>query len=396
MSTIVAYPASPGHGGLGHHSEQVLQALVGAGLDPVEAFGPAPADRARFPGVDFTAPPTFMPGWYRRYTPYRYDTGRYQFTGDRRFGRWLGAQLTARPFTHGYLLTQVAEETLRLARVRGARSILDSPTGHIRHYQQMLERESRRWVGWPYIGHPNARMVNRVEAEYQLADRIRVSSRWSLATLVDGGIDPRKVFVAPQQVDITRFAPPSARPAPSGPLRIAFVGSFSLAKGFPYLLEAVRRVGPQHVVVEMVGATGDLWSRRLFARLADGLHVVHAPGHPLEALRRADLFVFPTLHDGFGLAVAEALACGLPVITTDCCGAAEWMVGEDAGWIVPAGELDPLADTLRAALDDRVRLREMGERARGVAERLSAPEHRGALAREIAACWAPDAARRVS
>jgi glycosyltransferase involved in cell wall biosynthesis len=88
-----------------------------------------------------------------------------------------------------------------------------------------------------------------------------------------------------------------------------------------------------------------------------------APGDPVPSYRSADLFVFPSLEDGFGYVVAEAMACGLPVIVTDACGAAEW-VTPDAGWIVPARSTEALANALDAARGQRARLSEMGAAAR--------------------------------
>lgn len=394
MPAIVAYPATPTYGGLGQHSRQVLDALASVDTDRVEAFGPPLPDgdplgqRIMFGG----APPP-MPAWYRRFTPYRYDTGRYQFAADTRFGRWLASALETRTVTRAYFLTQIAAEALHVAHARGARTIVDSPTGHVRDYREMLRRESERWVRWPYIGHPGTAMVDRVEGEYALADHLRVSSEWAKRSLVRHGVDAAKIFVAPQRVDIARYTPADAAIASSGPLRVSFVGSFSLGKGFQYLLEAVRRVGPQHVRLELVGATGDLWSRRLFERLSAGLDVVHTPGSPLETLHRSELFVFPTLHDGFGLAVVEALACGLPVITTDACGAAEWLAGTEAGWTIPAGNLESLVAALDRVLTERSRLSERRTAARQVAERLSASEPTAALAAGISACWTSQARR---
>jgi UDP-glucose:(heptosyl)LPS alpha-1,3-glucosyltransferase len=77
--------------------------------------------------------------------------------------------------------------------------------------------------------------------------------------------------------------------------------------------------------------------------------------------------------------VAEAMACGLPVITTDRCGAAEWLREGESGWIVPAGEIDPLAAALEEALRRRSALREMGTVARRQVERFAGESARHAL-----------------
>jgi glycosyltransferase involved in cell wall biosynthesis len=133
----------------------------------------------------------------------------------------------------------------------------------------------------------------------------------------------------------------------------------------------MRRLGTRRIATRLVGSTGVPWCRRLFARLDAGLADEAAPGYPRDAYQRADLLVLPTMHDGFGVVVAEAMASGLPVITTDRCGAAEWIRPGDTGWIVPAGDTDALAAAMDAAIHARSRLRDMGMAARRDIEALA-------------------------
>jgi glycosyltransferase involved in cell wall biosynthesis len=249
--------------------------------------------------------------------------------------------------------------------------VLDNPNGHIRNFGEVYRRESLRWCAANYRGHPTGAMVDRVEQEYSLADRIRVSSNWAKASMVKGGVRAEKIDVFNQPIDLARFAPASARP-PEGPLRLCFVGSLDLRKGFVHLLKAIRMLGSREVTLEMVGATGDRYCRRLFERERDGLQVASAPGDPVPAYRRAEIFVMPTLEDGFGFVVAEAMACGLPVVVTDCCGALELIRPEKTGWIVPAGNAQALADTIKhKVMPLRDRLAAMGALARrDVVERV--------------------------
>lgn len=372
VSTVLAYPSPPGVGGLGRHAAHLL-----ATLHPL------------FPRLRVYSreqAPAAVADWRRRYTWLRYTSGRYQALMDRGYGQWLGTTLAERPFDHGYFFTHIAYESLVLARARGARTVLDSPTGHIRHFRDVLQREHRRWAGMPFYGVPNASMVERVEEEYVLADRIRVSSTWARQSLIDGGVDPSKIFVAAQHIDTRLFVPSPTGPAPGGPLRVVFVGSLSLAKGYQYLLDAVARLGPQHFTLDVVGATGDPWNRRVFDRLTAGLTITHAPGDPRPAYQRGEIFVLPTLHDGFGLVVGEAMASGLPVITTDRCGAADWITPGVNGWIVPAGRTEALAAALDEARAKRPSLQELGRNARQTAARLGSTGTQ-ALQQELRSTW---------
>ena len=103
------------------------------------------------------------------------------------------------------------------------------------------------------------------------------------------------------------------------------------------------------------------------------MDITIAPGDPLPAYHRAEIAVLPTLEDGSPFAVAEGMACGLPTIVTNCCGAREWVEPGRSGWIVPAGDADALADVLAAAVRRRKDLHAMGRAARDAVERRADP-----------------------
>jgi glycosyltransferase involved in cell wall biosynthesis len=211
-------------------------------------------------------------------------------------------------------------------------------------------------------------MVERVEREYELADQIRVSSRWAKESMVRHGVPEEKVFVCPQPVNLDQFRTPANHFPPDGPLRVVYVGSLDLRKGFVYLLQAIRSIGASRVSVEFVGATGDRGSKRLLAHALAEFNVVVRPGDPLPAYHRAELFVLPSLEDGFGFVVAEAMACGLPVVVTDQCGAAELVRPGETGWVVSAANATALAEVLEKALVARASLPAMGRAARAAME----------------------------
>ena len=262
-------------------------------------------------------------------------------------------------------------------KANGVPFILDNPNGHIRNVRTVYQRESWRWCSTPYLGHPTESMVERVEKEYSLAAQIRVSSNFAKETMVRRGVPREKIHVIPQFLNIDRFRQPeSVAPARTdGPLRVCFVGSLDLRKGFVYLLRAIRKVGSQHFTVRFVGNTGDPWCRRLFAREARGLSVELLPGDPVPVYHWAEVAVTPSLEDGFGFVVAEAMASGTPVIVSDQCGAAEWVEPDISGWVVPSRsepsldwhvhvrQEDLLAQYLQLALDNRARLADMGRAA---------------------------------
>jgi len=263
-----------------------------------------------------------------------------------------------------YAFTQVGLELLRWARTRGVPAVVESPNGHIAGFRDVYAGEASRWECGAYRGHPNGSMVRRVTAEYSAASHVRVSSAWARASLEARGVPAARITVLQQTVDVTSFpAQPFDPGAATGPLRLCFVGSLDLRKGFLYLLRAARLLGAQ-VVVEFVGGTGDRCCRQLLERERAGLAVTVAPGDPRPALARSELFVLPTLEDGSPFAVAEAMASARAIVTTTATGAAEWVRSGETGWVVRPGSPEALADAFRAALDRRIELPAMGLQAR--------------------------------
>ncbi len=142
------------------------------------------------------------------------------------------------------------------------------------------------------------------------ADRVTVVSRF-LAGLVRGIAPGLSLEVIPNGIDVRRFIPATERV--DRPLRVLFVGNPSRRKGFD-LVTRVARALPAGV--ELAYTAG----LRNETVAGDGMRalgrVPYARMH--EVYQQADILFFPTRREGFGLCVAEAMACGLPVVSSRC------------------------------------------------------------------------------
>ncbi len=156
---------------------------------------------------------------------------------------------------------------------------------------------------------------------------------------------------------------------------LLFVGSGFERKGVPQLLRAfaAARTGEAHLVI--VGADRRLKAMQALAASLGLARRVHFTG-PLKDVRpwygAADGFVLPTLYDPCPNAALEALACGLPILTSTTCGAQAWVKAGDNGWVVDALDRDALAtrlDDLCALAGNSTARRA----ARAVAEPLTLP-----------------------
>jgi UDP-glucose:(heptosyl)LPS alpha-1,3-glucosyltransferase len=156
---------------------------------------------------------------------------------------------------------------------------------------------------------------------------------------------------------------------------LLFVGSGFERKGVPQLLRAAARMRRAETRVVIVGADRKLNAMKTLASRLGLEKRVHFTG-PLKDVRpwygAADGFVLPTLYDPCPNAALEALACGLPMVTSTTCGAQEWVQPGENGWVVDAVDIAELADRLDdlAALAGDPRSRQL---ARASAEPLTLP-----------------------
>jgi len=258
--------------------------------------------------------------------------------------------------------------TIRAARAAGVPSLLNQTIGHVAVGQRILMEEAALHPDWadsmPLALPP--RLVERARREAIEADAVLAPSAYVERTLIEIGVRPERIFVLPYGVRTDRFAPGPRRSRETGPFRILYVGQISQRKGLSYLLEAVRRLGRSDIelllVGSIVGAGAGLRSYEgHFRHLANRPH-----GELAEIYRSADLFVYPSLHEGSAQAIMEALASGLPAIVTANAGS---VVREGVeGHIVPIRDVEALAHRIEGLYRDRSRREAFSEAARRRAE----------------------------
>jgi glycosyltransferase involved in cell wall biosynthesis len=209
------------------------------------------------------------------------------------------------------------------------------------------------------------RLEHRVVRDARVIATISGRSRNGLAGA--GGVDRDKVEVWPVPVDIDSFQPldDAAWEAGLDAPTIVFVGrGRDPRKNLSLLLDAFPAVREQvpGVRLRLVGEppAGDI---------GEGVEVAGQVDSVSAAIRHASVLVLPSLQEGFGIAVAEALACGVPVVVTPS-GGPEQLVRESAGGLVLEGwDARELADAVTGLLRNRSRLFELRRAGRAYIER---------------------------
>jgi glycosyltransferase involved in cell wall biosynthesis len=154
-------------------------------------------------------------------------------------------------------------------------------------------------------------------------------------------------------------------------LRLLFVGRINQRKGVKYLLEALRLLPGRHVELTVCGRVLD--DLRMFEPYRSQVTIRPSVGlrELVEAYQSADLFVFPSVAEGFGHVLLESMACGLPVLSTTATAALDLVTNGEDGFVVEPGSAIPLAERIEWALSNRRQLRAMRAEARRMAEQFT-------------------------
>ena len=207
-------------------------------------------------------------------------------------------------------------------------------------------------MGW-YQRLVSAQAVRDERAAYRhpaLAAVIAVSRRTAAEVERHYGPLSAPVYVVPNAVDLEAFAPPRAASAPRARPRLLFVGAYE-RKGLDVAIRALARLAHDAELLAVGGGDRER-HRRLAASLGVADRVVLQPPRAdiAAVFADADVFVFPTRYEPFGMVIAEALASGLPVVTSARAGAADLIRDGVSGCVVP----DPEDAAGFAAAVDRI------------------------------------------
>lgn len=196
-------------------------------------------------------------------------------------------------------------------------------------------------------------------------------ARSQACALVDEGDWP-KIRVVHLGTDVRRFAPPPEQDRPQGPLRIVTVGRLVPVKAQALLIEAAAELQRRNVDVHVTivgGGPRRQALERLAARLgvADRCSFTGALGHDnvLERYAEADLFCLPSFGEGIPVVLMEAMAMGLPVVTTRIAGIPELVEDGESGFLVTPGRTDQLVQAIERLAGDPGLRRRMGQAGRG-------------------------------
>ena len=270
---------------------------------------------------------------------------------DRAMSEAVGAGTTA-----VYAYEDGAALTFQTARRLGLPTVYDLPIGYWRMADEILQEEAARKPDWAStlavsrVRNHEARTA-RKEEELALAQTVIVASSFTARSL---RYSPR----APSRVEVIPYGSPSLMPAPKQKpdsdrvIRALYVGGLSQRKGLSYMFDAVGFFRGS-VLLTVVGMRND----RCLAldRELERSHVTWVPSLPhdkiLDLMASHDVLLFPSLFEGFGLVLLEAMSQGTPIIATPHTAAPDLITDGVEGWIVPIRSSASIAERLQQLLD---------------------------------------------
>lgn len=264
-----------------------------------------------------------------------------------------------------YAYEDIAGFSFAEAKAIGMKCFYDLPIGYWKAANHLMEIERERCPEYfnTIIGFNQSKAkLERKEQELSMADQIFVASTFTANTLK---YNERQL--APVQVIPYGFPPVTSESRSylrkNEKLKLLFVGSLSQRKGIAELFKAAEKL-KSHVSLTIVGTKAVDDCPALNKELTKHTWIPTLSHDKILTLMRAhDVLVFPSLFEGFGLVITEAMSQGTPVITTDRTAGPDLIEQNKNGWLIEAGSAEALINQIEKLLEEPALVAEVGREA---------------------------------
>ena len=210
--------------------------------------------------------------------------------------------------------------------------------------------------------------LNEIEA----SDFFLVSSSFVKKSLFECGIKEDKIIYIPYGVDISNFSLKEFKQKSQGEkIQFLFVGRVEAAKGIYYLFEAFKQLNKLNIELIVVGSI-EIDERELFDCSSNIKFEGSKNKKEMSSIyQNADVYIMPSLWEGFSLTIFEAMASGLPVIATKSSGAEGIVADYEQGFVVETCSVEAIKDKILWFYNNQDKIELMGRNARILAERYT-------------------------
>lgn len=269
-----------------------------------------------------------------------------------------------------YAYEDGAYHSFKQAKHSNIACLYDLPIGYWRTARDLLAKEIEIWPEWAptLTGFQDSEdKLQKKDEELAMADSIFVASSFTAKSLnsYPGKLAPIKVipYGFPKPVDNRNYKHLKR------PLKLLFVGGLSQRKGIANMFAAVEKLLP-HVQLTVIGGKLNNDCEILNNKLLKHKWIPSLPHEKvLEQMRMHDILLFPSLFEGFGLVITEAMSQGTPVITTDRTAGPDLIEHGINGWLVQAGSTESLQSCIEDILEQPSQIEKVGKAAIATAKK---------------------------
>ena len=265
-------------------------------------------------------------------------------------------------YPHGAL--QIFETAKKI----GIKCFYEQTTAYYKEVKSIIEQEKKEnpdWAGTIKMFNVDEDILKRSDCELDICDNIIVPSSYVKETLIKYGYEDSKIQVIVYGFPTVHYK--NYQQKRGNKLKALFVGNISQLKGISYLFEAIEQVKDivDLTLVGSISINNNILLKELKKHDYKGC-LIHS--EVLKEMQKADVLIFPTLSDGYGLVINEAMSQGTPVITTPCSGGPDVIVDNVNGWIIPVASVAPIVKLLKELYANPQILQEVGINASKTAQ----------------------------
>lgn len=255
-------------------------------------------------------------------------------------------------------------EAIPIAKTAQITTVVDHGSLHEQTAKNILLEECDKFGFRKFGNWGNDWLIEKENIEFASADRIIVCSNLAKDTLIENSVPAAKIFVNPLGANLALFNPGIKS---DDKFRVIFCGGMTPLKGIHYLVQAFSELDLPNTELWLIGDPPR--DPRLTELLNKYLrhNIIFKGTFPQDKLRdlytQGSVFVLPSLADGWGMVVLQAMACGLPVIVSDWTGAAEAVTEGENGFVIPTRSVDALKEKMLFLYDHKSTCTEMSKNA---------------------------------
>lgn len=285
-----------------------------------------------------------------------------------------------------YSYDEGAYYSFKTAKQKGIKCLFDLPIIHWRTYRRLLDEEKERNPEWFNIigvfSDPMEKLLRKDE-ELKMADAVFVASSFTKESIVaDFPVKiTAPIYVIPYgfpEVNRNR----QYNSTDGRKLKFLYVGRLSQSKGLSYMFEALKSY--QNAIELTVVGKKNGYNEQLEECLQ---HCNYIPyllhDDVLKLMGESDVLIFPSLFEGFGMVVTEAMSQGTPVIATNRTCAKDFLKNGENGWLIDAASTPAIKDAIEDVLKNRNRLEEIGLAAMDTASKRPWSKYEAELAESV-------------